>query len=74
VLTEQHLAQLAGLRVAKPARMDRYLLIHTTGDELLDWRIAVDHFQGCRQVIVQGSDHGFAEFGEYLDIVLKFAA
>lgn len=74
VLTEEHLAQLARLHVAKPARMDRYLLMHTTGDELLDWRVAVDHYQGCRQVVVQGSDHGFREFGDYLDIVLEFAA
>ncbi len=73
VLTEEHLAQLAELQVQKPARLDRYLLMHTTGDELLDWRIAVDHYRGCRQVIVQGSDHGFKEFGDYLDIVLDFA-
>jgi predicted esterase YcpF (UPF0227 family) len=73
-LTEAHLAQLAGLHVAKPARTDGYLLIHTTGDELLDWRIAVDHYRGCRQVIVQGSDHGFGQFGDYVDIVLEFAA
>jgi predicted esterase YcpF (UPF0227 family) len=74
VLTESHLEQLAGLRVDKPVNMDRYLLMHTTGDELLDWRIAVDHYHGCRQVIVQGSDHGFREFGDYIDIVLEFAA
>ncbi|MGQ0577613.1 MAG: YqiA/YcfP family alpha/beta fold hydrolase [Betaproteobacteria bacterium] len=73
VLTEEHLAQLAELNAAKPARPDRYLLLHTTGDELLDWRIAVDHYRGCRQVIVQGSDHGFKEFGDYLEIVLEFA-
>jgi predicted esterase YcpF (UPF0227 family) len=73
VLTEEHLAQLADLQVKKPARMDHYLLMHTTGDELLDWRTAVDHYRGCRQVIVQGSDHGFSEFGNYLDIVLEFA-
>jgi predicted esterase YcpF (UPF0227 family) len=74
VLTEQHLAQLAMLHVPKPARMERYLLIHTTGDELLDWRIAVRHYAGCRQVIVEGSNHGFTEFGDYLDVVLEFAA
>ena len=73
-LTEEHLAQLAQLHVAKPARMDNYLLMHTTGDELLDWRVAVDHYHGCRQVIVQGSDHGFRQFGDYIDIVLQFAA
>ena len=74
VLTEEHLAQLARLRVDKPAKLDRYLLMHTTGDELLDWRIAADHYRGCRQVIVQASDHGFREFGDYIDIVLEFAA
>ena len=73
LLTEEHLVQLAELQVRKPARLDRYLLMHSTGDELLDWRIAVDHYRGCRQVIVQGSDHGFKEFGDYLDIVLEFA-
>ncbi len=73
-LTEAHLAQLAELHVAQPARLNHYLLIHTTGDELLDWRLAVDRFRGCRQVLVHGSDHGFAQFGEYLDIVMAFAS
>lgn len=73
MLTEEHLAQLGGFHVARPQRLDKYLLIHTTGDELLDWRIAVEHYRGCRQVIVQGSDHGFREFGDYIDIVLEFA-
>lgn len=73
LLTEEHLEQLAALHVRKPARPDRYLLMHTTGDELLDWRTAVDHYAGCRKIIVQGSDHGFREFGDYLDAVLEFA-
>lgn len=72
-LTEEHLDQLVGLHVPKPARLERYLLMHTTGDELLDWRTAVDHYAGCRRIIVQGSDHGFKEFGDYLDPVLQFA-
>jgi predicted esterase YcpF (UPF0227 family) len=72
-LTEEHLAQMAAFHVRQPARVERYLLLHTTGDELLDWRVAVDHYAGCRQVIVQGSDHGFPEFEDYLDITLDFA-
>ena len=71
--TEKHLEQMTALYVGQPTKLDRYLLLHTTGDELLDWRIAVDHFAGCRQIIVQGGDHGFAEFERYLDIVLEFA-
>ena len=71
--TEEHISQLAALYVSKPTRMDRYLLVHTTGDELLDWRIAVERFRGCRQIIVDGSDHGFSEFGDYIDCVFGFA-
>lgn len=72
--TQDHLAQLKEIYVPRPAHMDRYLLIHTTGDELLDWRVAVRRYQGCRQIVVEGSDHGFGEFGDYIDCVLEFAA
>ena len=72
--TQGHLEQLAGFYVERPQRMERYFLIHTTGDELLDWRIAVARYGGCRQIIVAGSDHGFAEFSDYVDSVLEFAA
>ena len=73
VLTEEHLAQLAALYLPAPKRVDRYLLMVTTGDELLDWRIAVDRYAACRHVAVNGGDHGFGEFGDYLGIVLEFA-
>jgi predicted esterase YcpF (UPF0227 family) len=72
-LTPAHLEQMAALHVPQPIRLENYLLMHTTGDELLDWRVAVDHYRGCRSIVVQGSDHGFEEFGNYLDIVLDFA-
>jgi predicted esterase YcpF (UPF0227 family) len=72
-LTEKHLAQMAAYRVATPGRTGRYLLMHTTGDELLDWRVAVNHFAGCRLILVLGSDHGFREFEHYMDVVLAFA-
>jgi predicted esterase YcpF (UPF0227 family) len=72
-LTEEHLAQLNAVYIPRPGRMDRYLLMHTTGDEVLDWRVAVERFRGCRQIVVDGSDHGFSEFGDYVDSVLEFA-
>lgn len=71
-LTREHLAQMAAYRVATPTRPERYFLMHTTGDELLDYRIAMTHYAGARQRIVEGSDHGFAEFEQYLDEVLAF--
>jgi predicted esterase YcpF (UPF0227 family) len=73
-LTQQHLDELAALDVDQPTRMDRYYLMVTTGDEVLDYRVAVRRYAGARQLVVQGGDHGFADFADYLDSVLDFAA
>jgi predicted esterase YcpF (UPF0227 family) len=72
-LTEQHLSELRALCVARPTRMERYYLMVTTGDEVLDYREAVARYAGAKQLVVQGSDHGFAEFEQHLDSVLGFA-
>lgn len=69
--TEEHLAELRALEVERitPAR---YLLLVTTGDEVLDYRQAVARYAGCEQIIVEGGDHGFSRFAEQLDAVLAF--
>jgi predicted esterase YcpF (UPF0227 family) len=73
-LTQQHLDELRVLDVDRPTRMDRYYLMVTTGDEVLDYRVAVRKYAGARQLVVEGSDHGFADFADHLDSVLDFAA
>jgi len=50
----------------------RYLLITATGDEVLDYRAAVECYRGSRQIVIHGSDHGLSDFGEYLETVLEF--
>lgn len=70
-LTPEHLAELRELEVASitPAR---YLLITRTGDEVLDYRDALERYRGCEQLVIEGGDHGFADFGLYLDRALTF--
>jgi len=72
-LTAQHLDELQALDVDHLTRIERYYLIVTTGDEVLDYREAVRKYSGAKQLVVQGSDHGFADFGDHLDSVLEFA-
>ena len=72
-LTEQHLDELRALWVQRPTRMERYYLMVTTGDEVLDYREALARYAGARQLVIQGSDHGFADFEQHLDSVLAFA-
>jgi predicted esterase YcpF (UPF0227 family) len=72
-LTQQHLDELQAMCVERIRDPQRYLLIHATGDELLDYRIAQDRYRGVQQIIHQGGDHGFADFERYIGEVLRFA-
>ncbi|KAF1047227.1 MAG: hypothetical protein GAK35_00733 [Herbaspirillum frisingense] len=68
----EYIAELRALAVDKISRPERYFLIAATGDEVLDWREMVAHYAGARQTVIDGSDHGIAEFADYLDDVLAF--
>lgn len=74
VLTSRHLQELEGYDVAAIARPERYLLLVQTGDEVLDYRKAVEKYRGATQIVIEGGDHGFGNFRDYLDLVLDFAA
>ena len=70
--TEEHLQGWERLCVAKPCP-ERYLLLVETGDEVLDYRIAVKKYRGARQVVVQGGDHSLASFPDHVPLILEFA-
>ena len=70
--TERHVAELAALRVERPGRPENHLLLVETGDEVLDYREAVSYFAGSKQVVLEGGDHGFSRFAEYIPMILEF--
>ncbi len=72
-LTREHLAELRTLYVPAPKRLDNYYVMVTTGDEVLDYRQTISTYAGACQLVVEGSDHGFAAFENYLGSVLEFA-
>jgi uncharacterized protein len=71
-LTARHMAELKALEVTA-ITPERYLLLTRTGDEVLDYRLAVEKYRGARQQVIPGGDHGFGDFENYLDTVLTFA-
>ncbi|MGB0129399.1 MAG: YqiA/YcfP family alpha/beta fold hydrolase [Rhodocyclaceae bacterium] len=71
--TPAHVAEIEALDVAQITRPERYWLLAETGDELLDYRQAVAKYQGARQTVIQGGDHSFQHFGDFLDPILEFA-
>ncbi|MEI2415202.1 YqiA/YcfP family alpha/beta fold hydrolase [Orrella sp. JC864] len=73
VFEPHYVDELAALAVPPPGDARRFLLLAATGDEVLDWREMRDFYQGCRQVIIEGSDHGLTGFERWLPEVLAFA-
>ena len=71
-LTEEHLRQWEKLYLPS-VRPQRYLLLVETGDEVLDYRLAVKKYAGAREVVVEGGDHGLKSFPEHIPMVLEFA-
>ncbi|BBB68760.1 hypothetical protein UNDYM_4507 [Undibacterium sp. YM2] len=69
----EYMAELRALAVEQISQPERYFLIAATGDEVLDWREMVAHYPQARQFVIEGSDHGIAEFADYLDQVMDFA-
>ncbi len=70
-LTAQHIEELKALEVAA-ITPQRYFLLTRTGDEVLDYRLAVEKYRGARQRVIAGGDHGFGDFENYLGEVLAF--
>ncbi|HRP95860.1 MAG TPA: YqiA/YcfP family alpha/beta fold hydrolase [Rhodocyclaceae bacterium] len=71
--TRAHVDALRALDVGAITRPERYWLLVETGDEVLDYRVAVAKYAGARQTVLEGGDHGFSRWTDYLDAVLEFA-
>jgi uncharacterized protein len=71
-LTEEHLRQWEKL-YRNHVRGERYLLLVETGDEVLDYREAVEKYRGARQIVIAGGDHSLASFPEHIPLLLHFA-
>ena len=68
----EYFDELRTLKVDRITRPERYFLMAATGDEVLDYRAMVAHYDGARQHVIEGSDHGISEFKAYVDEVLAF--
>jgi predicted esterase YcpF (UPF0227 family) len=69
--TKAHASQLRA-QVARPAPAHYWLLVET-GDEVLDYRQAVEFYAGCWQTVLAGGDHGFTQFPGFIPQIIEFA-
>jgi predicted esterase YcpF (UPF0227 family) len=71
-LTEAHLDEWRRLYVPRVTAR-RYLLIVETGDEVLDYRRALERYAGAEQIVVAGGDHSLQSFPQHLARILEFS-
>ena len=71
-LTDAHLSALSNYHLETLTRLSNYWLLVQTGDETLDYRLAVEKYQGCRQTVEEGGDHSFQNFERFIPEVIDF--
>jgi predicted esterase YcpF (UPF0227 family) len=71
VLTAEDVEALRALEVGR-VTPERYLLMVETGDEVLDYRAAVERYRGADQQVIEGGDHGFSDVADHMDAALAF--
>ena len=71
-LTREHVEQWRSLQTST-IDPRRYLLIVETGDEVLDYRLAVDKYAEAQQIVVPGGDHALRSFPRHIPAILRFA-
>ena len=72
-LTHEHIAELRALDVDSITRPERYWLFVETGDEVLDYREAVDFYRGALHTVVRGGDHALVSFPEHIPDLVDWA-
>ncbi len=72
ILREGHIAAFESADVTVIRRPSNYLLMVQTGDEVLDYRLAVQKYAGCRQIIEAGGDHSFQNFETHIPAIMAF--
>lgn len=68
----EYIDELRALQISNITDPQRYFLIAAKGDELLDWKQMVDFYLGAQQLVLEGSDHGIADYAEHLPAVIDF--
>ncbi|WP_063663643.1 esterase YqiA [Aliivibrio fischeri] len=71
-LEEKHMEELLALQVETLHSVDDLWLLQQEGDEVLDYRQAVDKYLACKQTIEKGGDHSFVNFERYPEQIIQF--
>lgn len=73
-ITQDHVEQLRAIDTPVLRHPGNFLLLVQTGDETLDYRLAVDKYKDSTRIIQDGGNHGFAGYEAMLPTIFEFLA
>ena len=71
-LSREHLDQLHEIDVEAITKPDRYLLMLQSGDEVLDYTVALDKYKAVPSIVEEGGSHEFMGFDRHIETVFAF--
>ena len=71
-LTDEHVEHFRQVDTPTIGLTENYWLMVQTGDETLDYRLAVRKYHGCKQLVEQGGDHSFQNFERHIPSAIEF--
>ncbi|MDX1490892.1 MAG: YqiA/YcfP family alpha/beta fold hydrolase [Pseudohongiellaceae bacterium] len=71
-ITREHIAELAALDTPTLSHPENYMLLAQTGDQTLDYRLAVDKYVNGTNIIQEGGNHAFEAYEEMLPQIYRF--
>ncbi|WEM41972.1 esterase YqiA [Photobacterium sp. DA100] len=72
LLETKHMDELRQMDVAKLRHPEQLWLLQQEGDEVLDYRQAVEKYSACRQTVEPEGDHSFVGFDRYPEQIIQF--
>jgi len=73
-LTAGHISQLRALYVESLSEPSRFRVLLQTGDEVLDYRQALDYYGAAQCRVTPGGDHAYQGFDARVEELLHFCA
>ena len=73
-ITLEHVQQLRDIDTPVLQHPENFMLLVQTGDETLDYRLAVDKYRSGVSIIQEGGNHSFENYADMLPEIFQFLA